>query len=131
MLKPVLLALALAALPAAAAAQHAVAEIEAPRRVPGVTLTLTGHLLPSSGGALALPLSLLDRLAAESALLSVDTAPAEGRVVVQVRFGFAGVAEFRRWYADERTVQLLRQIRAATFSDSFETFVSYRPAAVP
>jgi hypothetical protein len=130
-LKRLLIILALAALPAAAEAQHAVTEIEAPRRVPGVTLTLTGHLLPSSGGALELPLSLLDRLADESALLSVDTAPAAGRVVVQVRFGFAGVAEFRRWYADERTVQLLREVRAATFGDSFETFVSYRPGTVP
>jgi hypothetical protein len=73
------------------------------------------------------PLPLLQRLAAENALLAVDTAPVEGRVVVQVRFGFPDVAAFQRWYADERTTRLLDEVRAITMGGSFETFVSYRP----
>jgi hypothetical protein len=131
MVKTLLLVLALACLPVTGAAQHAAPELEASRRAPGVTLTLTGFVAPNTGGALTLPLPLLERLAADGALLSVDTAPASGRVVVQVRFGFATVSEFRQWYTDERTTSLLAQVQAVTLGGSFETFVSYRPATAP
>ena len=127
MLNRLLIALVLAAVPAGAAAQHAAPRLEAPARASGVTLTVAAYLLPSASGQLMLPLPLLQRLAAENALLAVDTAPVKGRLVVQVRFGFPDVAEFQRWYADERTVRLLDEVKAVTMRGSFETFVSYRP----
>lgn len=130
-LKLLLLIFALATLPATATGQNAPPELDRPRRETGVTLTTVGFLLPSASGALALPAPLLERLATEGALLSVDTAPVDGRIVVQVRFGFADVAGFRQWYADGRTVQLLAELKAATMGGSFETYVSYRPAAGP
>ncbi len=52
-------------------------------------------------------------------------------VVLAVRFAFASVAEFQRWYADARTVQLIRDIRATTLPITFETLLSYRPAPGP
>lgn len=125
------LALALTLLPVSVTAQHAPPELAAPRREQGVTVTLAGHLLPSPSGALAVPLPLLERLARERALLAVDTAPVEGRIVVQARFGFADVTAFQRWYTDPATVQLLASFRAITTGGSFETFVSYRPRPEP
>jgi hypothetical protein len=92
MLTRTLLALVLTLLPVPAAAQHAPPQLPAPHREQGVTVTIAGHLLPSPSGALAVPLPLLERLAEEGALLAVDTAPVEGRIVVQARFGFADVA---------------------------------------
>jgi hypothetical protein len=127
MLTRTLLALALSLLPVSLAAQHAPPELAAPRREQGVTVTLAGHLLPSSSGALAVPFPLMERLGQERALLALDTAPADGRIVVQARFGFADVATFQRWYTDPVTVQLLASFRAITIGGSFETFVSYRP----
>ncbi|HYW12967.1 MAG TPA: hypothetical protein VE871_13495 [Longimicrobium sp.] len=94
-------------------------------------MTLSGYLLPSPSGTLAFPLPLLERLAEGGAPLSVDTAPAAGRVVVQVRFGFSDVAEFQRWYRDERTVRLLAEVKGVTIGGTFETYLSYRPGAVP
>lgn len=126
-----LLLLVLAARPAVCAAQEAAPEIPAPARAPGVTVTLSGYLVPSARGELMFPLPLLDRVSADAALLSIDTAPVEGRVVLAVRFGFASVAEFQRWYTDPRTVQLIRDIRAVTLPISFETLLSYRPAMRP
>lgn len=131
MLNRFLLILALAAVPATAAAQNAPPELDAPRRATGVTLTTVGYLLPSASGALAFPAPLLERIAAEGALLSIDTAPVDGRIVVQVRFGFADVAAFRQWYTHERTVRLFAEIKAATTGGSFETYLSFRPGAVP
>lgn len=125
MLKRTLLVLVLSLLPLSAAAQHAPPELPAPHQ--GVTVTLAGHLTPSSGGNPALPLPLLERLAEERSLVALDTAPADGRIVVQARFGFADVAAFRRWYTDQATVQLLASFRAITVGGSFETFISYRP----
>lgn len=129
MLKQFLLALTLLALPTAGAAQHAAPELPAPIRQSGVTVTLSGYLAPSTGGVLAVPPALLQRLVAEGELLALDTAPRDGRVVVQVRLGFADMDAFQRWYADQRTVQLLRDLRAATMGGSFETYLSYRPNA--
>jgi hypothetical protein len=131
MLNRLLIVLALAAVPAAGAAQHAPPGLAAPVREPGVTLTLAAYLVPSASGQLAVPLPLLERLAAEDALLALDTAPAEGRVVVQVRFGFPDMAAFQRWYTDERTVRLLRDVRSVVIGGSLETFISYRPGMVP
>lgn len=131
MLNRFLLVLALAAMPVTAAAQNAPPELEAPRRETGVTLTTVGYLLPSASGTLAFPASLLERLAAEGVLLSIDTAPVNGRIVVQVRFGFADAAEFRQWYADPRTLRLLADVKAATMGGSFETYLSFRPGAAP
>lgn len=128
MIKQLLLALVLAAHPAATAAQHAPAEVTPVRRDPGVTLTMAGHLLASPRGALMFPAPLLERLSADAALLSVDTAPVDGRIVVQVRFYFAELKEFQRWYADERTVRLMEELRGITMGGSFETFISYRRA---
>lgn len=127
MLTRTLLVLALSLLPMHVAAQHAPPEISAPRREAGVTVTLAGHLLPSPTGSLAVPLPLLERLAHDHTLLALDTAPVDGRIVVQARFGFPDVAAFHRWYADEATTQLLASLRAITIGRSFETFVSYRP----
>jgi hypothetical protein len=127
-IKQLLLTLALAAYPAATAAQHAPADITPVRRDPGVTVTVAGHLLASPRGVLMFPVPLLERLSADGALLSVDTAPVDGRIVVQVRFEFAELEEFRRWYADERTVRLMEELRAITMGGSFETFISYRRA---
>lgn len=128
MLDRLLIVLVLAAVPdGGAAAQHAAPRLEAPVRASGVTLTLAAYLLPSASGELMVPLALLERLAAEDGLLAVDTRPVEGRVVVQVRFGFPDVAAFQRWYADERTGRLLDQVRAITPRGSLETLVSYRP----
>lgn len=126
-LNRLLMAVVLAAVPGGAAAQHAAPRLEAPARASGVTLTVAAYLLPSASGELMMPPALLERLAAEDALLAVDTEPVGGRVVVQVRFGFPDVAAFRRWYADERTARLLNEVRATTLRGSFETFVSYRP----
>ncbi len=127
----ILAILALCVFPAVGEAQHAAPEIPAPRRDTGVTLTLSGYLIPSPGGTLAFPLPLLERLAETGALLSVDTAPSAGRVVVQVRFGFADMAEFQRWYKDERTARLLGEVKGVTIGGTFETYVSYRRDDVP
>jgi hypothetical protein len=126
-----LILLALAAQPAVCAAQQAAPEIPAPIRQSGVTVTFSGYLVPSARGELTFPLPLLERVSADGALLSLDTTPVEGRVVLAVRFGFDSVAEFQRWYADARTVALIRDIRAATLPISFETLLSYRPAPRP
>lgn len=131
MVRRILFILALCLTPTVGAAQHAAPEIPAPRRETGVTLTLSGYLLPSPSGALAFPLPLLERLAEGGALLSVDTAPAAGRVVVQVRFGFSDMAGFQRWYRDERTARLLAEVKGVTISGTFETYVSYRRDEVP
>lgn len=127
MRKLLLIVLALACHPAAAAAQQTAPQLEAPVRSRGVTLTLGAFLRPSAAGEMMLPPPLLQRLADEDALLAVDTAPVNGHAVVQIRFGFPDMASFQRWYADERTVQLIRDIRARTMSNSFETYVVYRP----
>lgn len=126
-LSAVALVVAMCAAAPALSAQHAAPELEAPVRSRGVTLTLGGYLEPSPAGQLMLPLPLLERLGSEASLLSVDTAPMEGRVVVQVRFGFPDLATFLRWYADERTVHLIRDIRARVVGPSFETYLMYRP----
>lgn len=134
MLKAIALAVALCAAAPAASAQHAAPELDAPVRSRGVTLTLGGYLEPSPTGQLMLPLPLLERLGSEAALLSLDTAPMDGRVVVQVRFGFPDLATFLRWYADQRTVQLIRDVRARAVGPTFETYIMYRPdnpAAAP
>lgn len=131
MLNRFLLILALAALPTTAVAQHAPPELEAPRRTTGVTVTVVGYLIPSASGALTLPAPLLQRLAGEGTLIAIDTAPVEGRIVVQVRFGFTDVAAFQRWYTDERTVRLLAEIKGATMGGSFETYLSVRPGPMP
>lgn len=131
MLRTIALLVALCAAAPALAAQHAAPELDAPVRSRGVTLTLGGYLQPSPAGQLMLPLPLLDRLAGEEALLSVDTAPAEGQVVVQVRFGFADMDSFQRWYADERTVHLIRDLRSRVVGPSFETYIMYRPNDSP
>src|SRR5687767_11766894 len=95
MLKPLLLVLALAGAPAVLAAQNAAPELEAPSQVPGVTLTVSGYLLPDSAGPLAYPKiwdaawQAAGSLPYGAVLLSVDTAPVSGRVVAQVRFGFS------------------------------------------
>lgn len=127
MLTRTLLAILLCVLPVSLPAQHTPPELGAPRLEPGVTVTVTGYLVPSPTGALAVPLPLLERLATERALLALDTAPVDGRIVVQARFGFPDVAAFQRWYTDPATVQLMSSFRAITAGNSFETFVSYRP----
>jgi hypothetical protein len=127
MLTRLLMVLVLTGMPVAAAAQHAAPALNAPVRSRGVTLTVAGYLRPSPAGQLMMPLPLLQQVAGDDALLALDTAPADGRVVVQVRFGFPDLAAFQRWYTDERTVQLLRDIRAQTMGNSFETYVTYRP----
>lgn len=122
--------LVLTGLPIAGMAQHAAPTLPAPIRVSGVTLTIGAYLENSpAGGRLMLPLSLLERLAADTALLAVDTAPVEGRVVVQVRFGFADMASFQRWYTDERTTRLLRDVRATTMQGSTEIMITFRRGA--
>lgn len=126
-----LIILALAGAPVSGAAQSAAPALEAPIREAGVTLTLSAYLLPSPGGRLMLPLPLLERLADEAALLAVDTAPVEGRVVVQVRFGFPDMDSFQRWYADERTTRLLADVRDTTMRGSFETMLSFRRPPSP
>lgn len=124
-----LIILALAGMPVTGAAQHAAPALPAPIRESGVTLTLSAYLLPSPAGQLMLPLPLLERLGDEAALLAVDTAPVEGRVVVQVRFGFPDMDSFQRWYTDGRTTQLLRDVRDTTMRGSFETMLTFRRAA--
>jgi hypothetical protein len=89
---------------------------------------VAGHLLASPRGVLMFPDPLLERLSADDALLSVDTAPVDGRIIVQVRFNFAELEEFRRWYAEERTIRLMDELRAVTMGGSFETYISYRRA---
>lgn len=117
-------------LPSAGLAQHAAPSLPAPIRESGVTLTIGAYLESSpAGGRLMLPLPLLDRLAADTALLAVDTAPVDGRVVVQVRFGFSDMASFQHWYTDERTTRLLRDVRAATMQNSTEIMISFRRGA--
>lgn len=131
MRKLLLIILTLTAWPALGAAQHAAPILDAPIRESGVTLTLSAYLLNSPAGQLMLPLPLLERLEHEAALLAIDTAPVEGRVVVQVRFGFADMAAFQRWYADERITQLLADVRATTMTGSFETMLTFRRPAGP
>lgn len=131
MLARLLVVLALAGAPAAGAAQHAAPLIPGPVVAANVTLTATAYLNPSAGGRMVVPVPLLERLAAEPALLTIDTAPVDGRVVVQVRFGFPDVAAFGRWYTDERTVRLLQDLRRVTMGESFETYLSYRPGVAP
>lgn len=124
----ILIILALAAQPAMGAAQQAAPEIPALPRDPGVTVTLSGYLNTSARGELMFPPALLERVSTDAALRSIDTTPVEGRIVLAVRFAFASVAEFQRWYADPRTVQLINDIRAVTNRASFETLISYRPS---
>jgi hypothetical protein len=131
MLRTFALVVAICAAAPAVSAQQAAPELDAPVRSPGVTLTLGGYLTPSPAGQMMLPPSLLERIAGEDALLSVDTAPVDARVVVQVRFGFPDMASFLRWYADERTVQLIRDIRARVVGPTFETYIMYRPTSNP
>lgn len=131
MLRTFALLVALCAAAPAVSAQHAAPELDAPVRSRGVTLTLGGYLQPSPAGQLMLPLPLLERLAGEAALLSIDTAPADGQVVMQVRFGFPDMASFQRWYAEEPTVHLIRDIRARVVGPSFETYIMYRPNEPP
>lgn len=126
MVKGIFVILALCSVPTLGAAQHAAPEIPAPRRETGVPVTVSGYLLPSPSGRIAFPPSLLERLAEGGALLAVDTAPSAGRVVVQVRFGFADIASFQRWYTDERTVRLLAEVKGVTISGKYETYLSYR-----
>ncbi len=131
MLKRLVLVISCTVLPAVASAQHAAPEIAAPRADAGVTLTVGSHLAPSARGELGIPLPLLERLAAEAALLSVDTAPVGGRVVMQVRFTFPDIAALQRWYSDERSARMIADLRAISIWGSFETYVSYRRAAHP
>lgn len=124
-----LILLVLAARPTLGVAQQAAPEIPALPRDPGVTVTLSGYLNTSARGELMFPPALLERVSGEPALRAVDTSPVEGRIVLAVRFAFASVGEFQRWYANPRTVQLIDDIRAVTVRVSFETLISYRPAA--
>lgn len=126
-----LIVLALAGMPVAGAAQHAAPPLDAPIRESGVTLTVSAYLRPSPTGQLMLPLALLDRLAEEATLLAIDSAPVQGQVVVQVRFGFPDMPSFRRWYTEERNGRLLEDIRATTMGGSFETTVTFRRPPAP
>jgi hypothetical protein len=127
MLTRILILISLCAFPSMAAGQHAAPLLDPPAAEDGVTLTVNAYLLPSTGGQLMVPMALLERLSADDALLGLDTAPVDGRVVVSVRFGFPNVAQLHDWYARQETVRLLQDLRSATMSGSFETFISYRP----
>lgn len=96
-----------------------------------MTLTLSGYLRPSAAGELVVPMPLLERFAAEPALIALDTAPVEGRVVIQVRFAFAGLSEFRRWSEEGSGAELLRALRAVTIGGSLESHLAMRPARLP
>ncbi|HEX6369528.1 MAG TPA: hypothetical protein VF006_11480 [Longimicrobium sp.] len=97
------------------------------RDYPGVTFTLQGLLAPRAPGELSLPLPLLQRIAREGPLVSLETHPgAQGRPRFQARFVFADMEAFTEWYGRADTRSLISDVRAATTSDSLELLVSVR-----
>lgn len=125
----------LAALCTAAPALHAQHAVTTPMDGPphpGVTFTVTGYVAPGATGELPLPMELLERLSAQPSLAKLETGPTPaGRAMLQIRFVFPDLDAFRRWYTDERTATLLRDIRARTAGGSFESYVSYHPRNPP
>lgn len=115
----------------AISAQHSVVLTRAqgpPPTDPGVTLTVTGLIAPGAPGTLPLPAELMERISREEHLTALETLPSpEGRTVIQIRFRFPDIAAFNRWYGEERTVVLLRNVRERTSGGSYESYVSYHP----
>lgn len=126
-----LLLLAAAVIAPPLAAQNAAPELTAPRAETGVTFTAAGYALPSVQGGNGIPAALLERLASEPALFALDTAPVNGRVILQVRFAFPDIAAFQRWQADPRVATLLADLRGIMMGGSYETFLSYRSPKSP
>jgi hypothetical protein len=74
---------------------------------------------------------LLERIAREPSLAALETVPAAGgRTSIQIRFRFSDVAEFNRWFPDEQTTVLLRDVRGRTAGGSYESYVSYHPERI-
>jgi hypothetical protein len=93
----------------------------------GLTLSVTGFVWPGAPGALPLPAELMERISREGHLTALETVPAAGRTAVYMRFRFADVAAFNRWYLAEQTVGLLRDFRELTAAGTYESYVSFRP----
>ena len=132
MLTRIILLLLLLPAPAVAGAQpHHPQPPHAPPHAEhgGVIITATGVLAPGRTGELAIAPALVERVAREPAFAMLDTHPEpEQRVRMVVRFVFADVASFNRWYADAQTTALLRDLAGETMGQSFELLVSmHRP----
>lgn len=126
-----LLLLAAAVMAPPLGAQGAAPELTAPLAETGVTFTAAGYAQPSIQGGAGIPAALLERLASEPALFALDTAPVDGRVVLQVRFAFPDLAAFQRWRADPRASRLMADLREIMLGGSYETFISYRSPPRP
>lgn len=132
MLRRLMLLAALCTAAPALHAQHAVTTPLPDPPHPGVTFTVTGYVVPSPTGEPPLPMELLERLSTQSSLAALETGPTPaGRAMLQIRFVFADLDAFRRWYTDARTTTLLRDIRGRTAGNSFESYVSYFPRNPP
>jgi hypothetical protein len=117
----------------AISAQHSVPAplLGRPPSDPGLTLSVTGFVAPGAPGALPLPTELMERISRETHLTALETVPsAGGRTAIQMRFRFPDVAAFNRWYRDERTVALLRDVRERTAGGSYDAYVSYHPERI-
>ena len=78
-----------------------------------VMFTIEGRI--AGGTEATLPLDLVDRVSAETALARLDVDSRSGdseHPLMSVSFAFSGAAAFRAWYASPRATALLRDLAA-------------------